>query len=139
MSGKGAGLLQDDRVMSVLTGLIIVIGMAMLAQRSDELIDFLFAERAAQITPQDDTASVAAGASVVIDVLANDENAAPDDAAKLRLVASPACGAAEVTDAGILYVANSNCLGDQKFTYCVARGDECRAAAVTVTVAPAAE
>lgn len=124
--------------MSVLTGLIIVIAMAVLAQRSDELIDFFFSKAPARIAPQDDAATGAAGASVFIDVLANDENAGPHDAAKLRIVTSPGCGAAEATEAGVLYIANSSCQTEQSFTYCVSRGDECPTATVTVTITDAA-
>ena len=40
-------MLQDDRVMSILTGLVVVVAMATLAQRSHTLIDFFFGEKEA--------------------------------------------------------------------------------------------
>ncbi|QIE56888.1 hypothetical protein G5B40_16455 [Pikeienuella piscinae] len=134
---KGPHLLQDDRVMSILTGLVIVVAMVTLAQRSDELLSFFFREAPAQVAPQNDEAEVVAGGSTIIDVLANDLNLAPADAANVRIVVSPACGAVEATDGGVLYVASDRCEGKQIFAYCVARGDSCPTASVIVTITPA--
>lgn len=120
--------------MSILTGLVIVVAMATLAQRSDDLIDFFLRERAAMIAPADDSVVAAAGETILIDVLANDLNVIEEDRANLRIVASPACGAAEVAEAGILYVANDLCVGEQVFSYCAARGDSCPVAFVRVAV-----
>lgn len=123
--------------MSILTGLVIVVAMTTLAQRSDELLQFFFGEAPAQVAPQNDEAEVAAGASKIIDVLANDLNLAPADAANLRILVSPACGAVEATGEGVLYVASDRCEGKQIFAYCVARGDACPTASVIVTITPA--
>lgn len=120
--------------MSILTGLVIVVAMATLAQRSDDLIDFFLGESAAMIAPQDDEAVVAPGDSIFIDVLANDRNVAPADGAALRIVDSPACGAAEAARAGVVYIANDLCAGSQRFTYCAPRGDACPKAVVTVLI-----
>lgn len=120
--------------MSILTGLVIVVAMATLAQRSDDLIDFFLRERAAMIAPADDSVIAAAGETLLIDVLANDLNVIEADRANLRIVASPSCGAAEVAEAGILYVANDLCVGEQVFSYCASRGDSCPVAFVRVAV-----
>ncbi len=130
-------MFQDDRVMSILTGLVIVVAMAVLAQRSESIATFFTRDEAARIAPQNDAVAVFAGESRIIDVLANDENATPEDGANLRIIVSPSCGAAEATANGILYVANDRCVGPQLFAYCVARGDECASASVTVAVAAA--
>lgn len=120
--------------MSIMTGLIIVVAMAVLAQKSDSLYDFFSREEVARIAPQNDASTLVAGSSQVIDVLANDENAEPEDGGNLRIVVSPSCGAAEATPDGVLYISNERCVGPQLFAYCVARGDECPSASVTVTV-----
>lgn len=130
-------MLQDDRVMSILTGLVIVVAMATLAQRSDQLFDFFFSEKEASIAPQNDTLTLFAGESEVIDVLANDENAKPEDQTNIHILVSPSCGAAEASDGGVLYISNDRCVGAQLFAYCVRRGDECASASVTVNVAAA--
>ena len=127
-------MLQDDRVMSILTGLVIVVAMATLAQRSDQLLDFFFSEKEASIAPQNDTLALYAGQSQIIDVLANDENAKPEDDANIHILVSPSCGAAEASDGGVLYISNDRCVGAQLFAYCVRRGDECASASVTVNV-----
>lgn len=130
-------MLQDDRVMSILTGLVIVVAMATLAQRSDSLLDFVMREEAPKIAPQNDEAVMFAGESRVIDVLANDENALPENRENVRIVVSPSCGAAEATSEGVLYISNELCVGPQLFAYCVEQGDECPSASVTVNVAVA--
>lgn len=130
-------MLRDDRIMSILTGLIIIVAMVVLAQKTDSILNFAFREEVAKIAPQNDVDVVFAGESKVIDVLANDENAAPDDGARLNIVVAPSCGAAEPTEDGILYISNDRCVGPQLFAYCVSRGDECPTASVTVNVAAA--
>lgn len=123
--------------MSILTGLIIIVAMVVLAQKTESILDFAFRERAPKIAPQNDVAAVFAGESRIIDVLANDENAVPEDGERLSIVVSPSCGAAEPTTGGILYISTDRCVGPQLFAYCVSRGDECPTASVTVTVAAA--
>ncbi|MEM7544959.1 MAG: hypothetical protein AAF367_05430 [Pseudomonadota bacterium] len=123
--------------MSILTGLVIVVAMAVLAQKSDSLYKFFSREDVARIAPQNDESVLVAGGSQIIDVLANDENAAPGDGANLRIVVSPSCGAAEATPDGVLYISNERCVGPQLFAYCVAKGDECPSASVTVNVTAA--
>lgn len=131
-------MLQDDRVMSILTGLVIVVAMATLAQRSDSLLDFFTREEAPLVTPVNDEAVIFAGDSKVIEVLRNDENALASDSENIRIVVSPSCGAAEATSDGVLYISNERCIGPQLFAYCVQQGDECPSASVTVNVAAAA-
>ena len=138
MSKGDVVLLQDDRVMSILTGLVIVVAMATLAQRSDSLLDFFTREEAILVTPVNDEAVIFAGDSQVIDVLRNDENALDSDGENIRIVVSPSCGAAEATSDGVLYISNERCIGPQLFAYCVQQGDECPSASVTVNVAAAA-
>ncbi len=130
-------MLQDDRVMSILTGLVIVVAMATLAQRSDQLFDFFFSEKEASIAPQNDSVTLFAGESQIINVLANDENAKSEDEANIHILVSPSCGAAEASDGGVLYISNDRCVGAQLFAYCVRRGDECASASVTVNVSAA--
>lgn len=127
-------MLQDDRVMSILTGLVIVVAMATLAQKSDRLLDIFFGEEIAGIAPQNDSVTVVAGRPEIIDVLANDENVSPEDVGGVRILVSPSCGAAETADNGVLYISNDRCVGEQLFAYCVQRGDECTSASVTVSV-----
>lgn len=127
-------MFKDDRVMSILTGLVIVVAMATLAQKSDTLLDYFFADKGAGVAPQNDAVAVVAGKSQIIDVLANDEGVTPEDAANVRILVSPSCGAAEATANGVLYIPNDRCVGDQLFAYCVQRGDECSSASVTVSV-----
>lgn len=128
-------LLRDDSARSILTGLLLVVGMVVLGQRAEEILAYLLREPAPRIAPMDDAATVAPGAVLRIDALANDANATPEDAANLRILSSPACGAAEIAANGVLYIANQHCSGRQMVVYCVTRGDECPRATITIEIA----
>lgn len=128
-------MLKDDRAMPILTGVILIVSAVALGQRADDILAYLTTERPPQIAPVDDAAQVAPGGSVLVDVLANDAHATAEDAARLRIVSSPACGAAEIASGGIFYIANPRCSGPQSVVYCVARGDECPAATIMIDIA----
>lgn len=123
--------------MSILTGVVIVVTMATLAQRSDSVIDFLTADSPAAIQPQSDEAVAVAGRPLMIDVLGNDSGLTEEDRRNVSIVVAPSCGAAEATEAGVLYLSNDSCVGSQLFAYCVRRGSECQSTPVTVRVADA--
>lgn len=137
LTERETGLLRDDRVASILTGLVIVVAMLAALQRADPILAWLFGDHPAPPILADDEARVAAGGAVLIRVLANDANLGDLKPGALRVATSPSCGAAEAAEDAILYVASDLCAGRQVFAYCVARGDECPAASVVVTVEPA--
>jgi ELWxxDGT repeat protein len=88
-----------------------------------------------------DTAKVAAGASVVVSVLANDSDSDSDiDVRSVRIVDAPKGGSATVnSDGTVTYSANSSFSGADSFTYTVADviGAVSAPATVAVTVSPA--
>lgn len=131
-------MFKDDRVMSILTGLVIIATMATIAQRSDSLLAYFMKDTPEAVKPVNDQALTYAGEPVVVDVLANDENILPEDRDNLHIVVAPSCGAAEARADGVLYISNDNCVGAQLFSYCVDRRGDCPEASVTVQVAPAA-
>lgn len=95
--------------------------------------------------PAGDTAAVAPGAVVVIDVLANDSAGPADEAGQALAVVSvgaPARGTAELVadgpDAGkVRYTASAGASGPDSFTYVVSDGEATATGTVTVTVTEA--
>lgn len=133
---RNTALLKDDRARPILTGAILAVGAIVLGQRADEILAYLLSDPPPRIEPQDDFGAVAPGAMLTIDVLANDAHATPEDAANLRILSFPACGAAEIAANGVLYIANPNCSGRQIAVYCVRRGDLCPRATIAIDIAP---
>lgn len=122
--------------MSILTGVVIVVAMATLAQRSDSLIA-LFGD-AQPPEARRDQISIEVGERRLIDVAANDLHVTPEHLETLRIAVAPACGAAEVDEGAILYIANESCIGAlQLLSYCYGGPETCDPAPVTIAVAPA--
>lgn len=83
-----------------------------------------------------DVATVEAGETVVIDVLANDTD--PNDVGGLWVVSvdEPASGTVYITESGVEYTADPDVTGVITFTYTVSNGWDERTETVTVTVRP---
>jgi glucose/arabinose dehydrogenase len=93
-------------------------------------------------TANDDTASVTAGQSTTIDVLANDSDSDGSlNASSVDITTQPSVGSATVeSDGTITYGAPSDASGDVTFTYSVADDDGATdTATVTVSVTPPAD
>ncbi len=87
-------MLKDDRMMSMLTFVVIMIAVGTLIQRGD-LFERFFGEGTVALELQRDEAIVRANALSGIDVLANDLGIEDGDAEKLIIVEQPKCGRAE--------------------------------------------
>ncbi|MEP0546713.1 MAG: Ig-like domain-containing protein [Rhodothermales bacterium] len=84
----------------------------------------------------DDNAATTVGASVFVDVLANDSD--PDgDLLTIALVGTPMNGTAEALQGQITYTPGSGFIGTDSFTYTVSDGTETDEALVTVIVSSA--
>ncbi|MEO0680943.1 MAG: hypothetical protein AAF192_11075 [Pseudomonadota bacterium] len=117
--------------MTILTGVVLTIALGAVAQRGDLFGDF---GMATAYVPRDDIVTVAAGGSYLIDVTANDEGAQPGDGARMLITDVPSCGIAYRRDGALAYEAGAGCDGPQRLSYCVASGDQCREAEVTLVV-----
>ncbi|MEZ5537271.1 MAG: IPTL-CTERM sorting domain-containing protein [Thiolinea sp.] len=80
-----------------------------------------------------DTATVQAGGSVAIDVLANDTDA-DGDTLSLDSVADPANGTVTLQNGNVLYVPDTGFSGTDTFSYTVSDGKDPVSGSVTVTV-----
>ncbi len=87
-------MLKDDRMMAMLTFVVIMVAVGTLIQRTD-VFERLFGEGTAALELRRDEAIVRANALSGIDVLANDLGLRDGDAEKLIIVEQPKCGRAE--------------------------------------------
>ncbi len=117
--------------MTILTGIVLTIALGAVAQRGDVFQHF---GQGSGLMPRDDVATLAAGEAYLIDVVANDRGAREDDGRRILIMTAPACGVTYRREGRIFYDAGPGCEGVQRITYCVARGDRCPAAEVTMRV-----
>jgi Bacterial Ig domain len=99
----------------------------------------LFAQENERPLASDDTATVAGGSTVAIDVLANDRDTDGSlDAASIRIVTQPIGGTVVVSGGTVSYSARSDFSGTDSFSYAVAdtQGRESAGALVTIQVSP---
>ncbi|MEE8454596.1 MAG: hypothetical protein V3R90_07555, partial [Limibaculum sp.] len=112
------GVLKDDRMMSMLTFVVIMVAVGTLIQSTD-LLERLFGEGTAELELRRDEAIVRANALSGIDVLANDLGLREGDAENLIIVAQPKCGRVFVRDGQAHYLPAERCAGSQSFRYAI--------------------
>lgn len=121
----------DDRMMTILTGVVLTIALGAVAQRGDLFGDF---GMATAYVPRDDVVTVSSEGAYLIDVTANDEGAQPGDGNRILITESPRCGVVYRHQGAIAFEGAEACGGTQSMRYCVASGDECREAEVTLVL-----
>ncbi|MFQ5566820.1 MAG: Ig-like domain-containing protein, partial [Paracoccaceae bacterium] len=126
-------MLKDDRMMSMLTFVVIMVAVGTLVQRADVLERF-FGEGAAALELRRDEAIVRANALSSIDVLANDLGLRDDDPGKLIIVTQPGCGRVFVRDGQVQYLPAERCVGSQTFRYAISERSYGQAGEVLVVV-----
>jgi len=122
----------DDRLMVVLTAVVLVVAIGTMAQRSE----FIMAAFGSvdEYEAVDDAFTVRAGRTQPLDVLSNDINAQEGDADRILIVQQPVCGTARRSGGRIEYFNSDACGGRMVFTYCVIQGDTCPSAQVVLNV-----
>jgi len=119
---------KDDKMMTLLTGLVLAIFAGTMVQYGDDVISLLSGDSVE--STEDDYFTALAGAEQKLDVLANDLVRGP-----LAITTIPACGSLRLGDSQTLvYQSDSTCAGEQTFTYCVVGGEGCIAHSVTISV-----
>ncbi|MFO7854871.1 MAG: hypothetical protein R6V44_06575 [Paracoccaceae bacterium] len=122
--------------MTILTGIVLTVALGAVAQRGDVFEGF---DERVSVVPRDDVALLPKDGIWRLDVVANDTGAIPGDGDRLLITAAPECGAAWRTDGAIAYAAAPRCKGEQRIGYCIADGDGCPEAFVTVTLSESAD
>ncbi|SOH92790.1 hypothetical protein SAMN06273572_101639 [Monaibacterium marinum] len=122
----------DDRLMVILTAVVLVVAVGTMAQRSE----FIMAAFGSvdEYEAVDDAFTVRAGRTQPLDVLSNDINAQEGDSDRILIVQQPVCGTARRSGGRIDYLNSDACSGRMVFTYCVIQGDTCPSAEVVLNV-----
>ncbi len=121
-------MFKNDRMMLILTGLVLAIFAGSMVKYSDRILALMSGGDAVAI--QDDSYSVRAGASQVLDVLSNDTVKGP-----IVVLSRPSCGAVELTSSNRLtFTSDASCTGEVEFAYCVDAEGECAPNAVRINV-----
>ncbi|MEM6438790.1 MAG: hypothetical protein AAF763_03705 [Pseudomonadota bacterium] len=115
--------------MTILTGVVLTIALGAVAQRGDLFGDF---GMATAYVPRDDVVTVSTEGAYLIDVTANDEGAQPGDGNRILITEAPRCGVVYRHQGAIAFEGAGACGGTQRMSYCVASGDDCREAEVTL-------
>ncbi len=123
----------DDRLMVLLTAVVLVIAVGTMAQRSEFIMAAFGSVDAYEAV--EDQYDVRAGRTQTLDVLSNDVNVAQGDADRLLIVENPVCGTVRRSGGQIEYLNSDACSGQVVFTYCVIQGDTCPSAQVRLSVA----
>ncbi|MEM9045831.1 MAG: hypothetical protein AAGC81_14170 [Pseudomonadota bacterium] len=107
-------------MLPLLTGVVLMLGLGILAQRSETVMEWLGEPAEVETGPLvllEDSARVIRGKPTVIDVLANDVGLKPQDINNIVIASPPQCGIANVAGGGIEYVATPSCGAQQAFSY----------------------
>lgn len=121
----------DDRLMTILTGVVLIIALGAVAQRGDILERF---GAGPGIHPRDDVVEISASEVYAIDVAANDRGAVAGDGRRVLIMTAPSCGLAYRSGDRVIYQGGPECVGVQRMTYCIASGDDCAGAEVQLLV-----
>ncbi|MBL4807472.1 MAG: hypothetical protein JKY31_09295 [Rhodobacteraceae bacterium] len=121
-------MFKNDRMMTMLTGLVLAVFAGSMVQYGDRFMAMIAGEN--QFETSDDVYSVRAGSSQLLDILANDAVIGP-----IVVIDNPTCGSVALSGTDrLLYSSDASCNGKVKFTYCVDSEDGCATNTVTLNV-----
>ncbi|MEL7347266.1 MAG: hypothetical protein AAFN17_05890, partial [Pseudomonadota bacterium] len=126
----------DDRMISILSGIVLMLAVGTLVQRQDMVSELLGGDGSPNVIAlRPDAISVAPDTLTRIDVLANDENLTVADYARLEVLSQPNCGRVFVQGEALQFLAEVDCEATQTFTYTLTGLDaDERVGEVTVNV-----
>ena len=121
-------MFKNDRMMLILTGLVLAIFAGSMVQYSDRILALMSGEEV--VATQDDSYSVRAGSRQVLDVLSNDTVQGP-----IVVLSRPSCGAIEMASNNRLsFSSDAACTGAVEFAYCVDAEGTCEPNSVKINV-----
>lgn len=127
-------MFKDDRLMSVLSGVVLMVAIGTVVQNSEQLGRFFKGEPSEpELNP--DRFEAKANDLATIDVLANDRGLGEDAASRLVITQNPKCGRIFVRQGAVQYLPDGNCFGQQEFGYGLS-GTSAEPTTVAVRVMP---
>jgi len=127
---------KNDRLISILSGVVLMIAIGTVVQRGDSVAEF-FGTGRPEVVLKPDSATVMADELVKIDVLHNDVGVARSDGERLVVLVKPDCGRVFVQAGALQYLPGSGCAGEQRMRYGLA--DMPGTGDLSVTVLPRPE
>ncbi len=118
---------KDDHTMTVVTGLVLAVGIGIVAERTSGGYG---GPDTVQGEPVADRFMLRAGVPAALDVLSNDGKLS----GPVQLTKLPDCGVAEVTGDTIQYSATDLCTGSVSLAYCVGDAEDCVSAPIALTL-----
>jgi len=129
---------KDDRLISVMSGVILMVAVGTVVQRGDAVMSYLgMGETAPILNP--DSVTTMANDLVRIEVLSNDEHLMRGASEVLEVATHPACGRVFVQGGALQYLPITGCEGQQVVEYRLAGVSTVNYGEVIVTVTPAPE
>ncbi|MEM1102090.1 MAG: hypothetical protein AAGH73_11265, partial [Pseudomonadota bacterium] len=126
-------MFKDDRMISILSGIVLMLAIGTLVQRQD-LVSSLMGDDAEDLALNDDQLSVAPDTLTRVDVLANDTGVGASDGARLSVLSQPNCGRVFVQNGALQFLAEQDCGATQTFQYALDGEDALAPGTVTVSV-----
>ncbi|MEL6217622.1 MAG: hypothetical protein AAFR79_04025 [Pseudomonadota bacterium] len=115
-------MFKDDRFISILSGVVLMIAIGTVVQRGGPLVEYFGGGSQGPVLVRD-RADATPGALTVVDVLANDRELTQRNRAELQITGAPGCGKAFVQDSRVHYVPEDSCVGEQRIGYSVGQTD----------------
>ena len=109
-------MFKDDRMISVLSGIVLMLAVGTLVQRGDVVLEFLTGAPDPIVLAPDEV-TVAADTLTRIDVLGNDEGLRDGQAEKLVVLTQPECGRVFVQQGALQYLGERDCDPKQLIRY----------------------
>ena len=106
---------QDDRMISILSAVVLMVAIGTVIQRADIFQDMLGDGHELVLNP--DQVQAQPNRLLRVDVLRNDEGLDEEDRNHLVVVAPPKCGRVFLQGAVLQYLPDSTCVGTQKILY----------------------
>ncbi|MEM9762572.1 MAG: hypothetical protein AAF968_08705 [Pseudomonadota bacterium] len=129
-------MFKDDRMISILSGIVLMLAIGTLVQRQDLVADF-FGDGSAgdgELVLRPDDVSVSPDTLTRIDVLANDSGVGAVSRNELRVLSQPGCGRVFVQAGALQFLAENDCEATQQIAYGLANHPDLERGTVTVRV-----
>ncbi|MFK7944543.1 MAG: hypothetical protein AB8B85_16740 [Paracoccaceae bacterium] len=135
-------MFKDDRMMSFLTAIIIMVAVGTVIQKAGSGADddpSNGVAASAQFRLIDDTVTIAAGQQAEIHVLANDTGVNTDRSRGLSVLRAPDCGWIAVRGSVLEYLPDASCVGERRIVYTIPDASGGDTATVFISVIKPAE